>query len=220
MLVIFDLDDTLIDTSGSVMPFKLHLALTRMVEAGLKLDSFAEAYQTLQQINSKAESTKQSLHAFLGSLQASNSFFEIAAQALVEPLPKNFIVKPWGQTAQVLAELKKNHFLAIVTMGDPAFQMEKIKKSGLEPTLFCNIDVAQMETKKPHYKSLMEKLQLLPDQVIVVGDRIGNDLTPAKELGATTIHLTKGRGRYSRGPKEDVDFTISEIEELMGVGVL
>ncbi|HSX12756.1 MAG TPA: HAD family hydrolase, partial [Rhabdochlamydiaceae bacterium] len=214
---IFDLDDTLIDTSGTIMPFKLHLALTRMVEAGLKIDSFEKAYELMQQLNSKAEATRQTLSALLSHYQAPNSFFDIALQALVEPLPEDFIVKTWRQTAHVLSELKKNHFLAIVTMGDPHFQMEKIKKAGLEPTLFCKIAVAQMESKKSHYKSLMDELGLLPKQVVVVGDRIGNDLTPAKELGATTVHLMKGRGKNSQGPKEHVDFTISEIEELMGV---
>jgi FMN phosphatase YigB (HAD superfamily) len=51
----------------------------------------------------------------------------------------------------------------------------------------------------------------------VVGDRIGNDLTPAKELGATTVHLLKGRGKNSTGPKKDVDYTIHEIEDIFGV---
>ena len=33
MLIIFDLDDTLIDTTGSITPVKLEQALTKMVAA-------------------------------------------------------------------------------------------------------------------------------------------------------------------------------------------
>ncbi|HSX03166.1 MAG TPA: HAD family hydrolase [Rhabdochlamydiaceae bacterium] len=217
MLVIFDLDDTLIDTSGIITPFKLKLALMRMVEAGLKTDPFDRAFQLLKQIDSQSEATRHTINTFLDHYGAPKSFFDIAMQAFVEPLPEDFVVKTWRQTHQVLTDLKKDHTLAIVTMGDPDFQMEKIKKAGLEHSIFCKIAVAGVNNKKPHYKSLMEELKLPPTQVVVVGDRIGNDLTPAKELGALTVHLVKGRGKNSKGPKEHVDFTICEIEELTGV---
>lgn len=214
MLIIFDLDDTLIDTSGFVTPFKLKLALDRMIEAGLKADPFFEAYFNLKQIDSASESTRETLAAFLEMYKAPPAFYDIAMKAFVEPLPEGFLIKPWKQTVQILEELKKEHLLAIVTMGNHHFQMEKLKKAGLEPSLFCKIDVAQISNKKPHYSSLIEEMQMPPREVIVCGDRIKNDLSPAKELGATTVHLLKGRGKNSKGPKEDVDFTIHELEEI------
>lgn len=71
-----------------------------------------------------------------------------------------------------------------------------------------------MRNKKPDYKAVMDELGMKPHEVIVCGDRIGNDLSPAKELGALTVQLLKGRGKNSRSPREDVDFTIHEIEEI------
>jgi putative hydrolase of the HAD superfamily len=219
LLIIFDLDDTLIDTSGFVTPYKFKLALHRMVEAGLKEDPLA--YQILQEIDSRSESTRETLNIFLERCcQAPKSFFDIAMQAFVEPLPEDFTIKTWDDADRVLTDLKKDHVLAIVTMGDSYFQMEKIKKAGLEPTMFCKIIVAtasQVNSKKAHYQSLMDELKVPPSEVMVIGDRIGNDLTPAKELGATTVHLLKGRGINSKGPKKDVDFTICELEDIFGI---
>jgi putative hydrolase of the HAD superfamily len=126
------------------------------------------------------------------------------------------VVPTWPKTGAVLDVLKKKYQLAIVTMGEPRFQMEKIKKSSLEPALFCKIVVTPI-AKGPHYKALMEALSLAPQEVVVVGDKIENDLRPAKELGARTIHLKKGRGQAAQGAKEDVDRTIFEIEELLDI---
>lgn len=208
------MDDTLIDTSGSVTPFKLRLALNRMVEAGLQVSSFLEAYLTLKEIDNTSESTRDTLIAFLERYQAPPLFLDLALKAFIEPLPENFTIATWGQTHALLSDLSKEHKLAIVTMGNADFQMEKMKKAGLELALFCKIIVSTMQNKKTHYKSIMEELGFGSQEVIVCGDRIGNDLSPAKELGIRTVQILKGRGKNSKIPREDVDFTINEIEEI------
>ncbi len=61
MLIIFDLDDTLIDTSGSVTPFKMRECLKRLVEEGLQVGDFDEAYDRLLAFNAESTSSKDAL---------------------------------------------------------------------------------------------------------------------------------------------------------------
>lgn len=53
-----------------------------------------------------------------------------------------------------------------------------------------------------------------PADGIVCGDRIAIDLTPAKELGLTTVQMLSGRGVCCVGNKRDVDFSISHLGEI------
>lgn len=48
MLIIFDLDDTLIDTSGCITHFKLEDALNAMVSQGLPVVDFRESLHLLK----------------------------------------------------------------------------------------------------------------------------------------------------------------------------
>ena len=49
------------------------------------------------------------------------------------------------------------HRLAIVTGGRKAYQLEKLEKAGLEPSIFCKINVAEDCQKKPSYEALAEE---------------------------------------------------------------
>ncbi|MCC6128027.1 MAG: haloacid dehalogenase, partial [Chlamydiae bacterium] len=53
-MIVFDLDDTLIDTSGAVVPFKMKLCLERLKQLGLELSDFSTAYQRLLEMNSRS----------------------------------------------------------------------------------------------------------------------------------------------------------------------
>ena len=58
MLIVFDLDDTLLDTSGGITPFKLKEALSFLFE-----DVGEELYQELLVLNRTASSSKEALAA-------------------------------------------------------------------------------------------------------------------------------------------------------------
>ena len=51
-MIIFDLDDTLIDTSGTVTPFKMRECLKRLIQDGAMVGNFEEAYAELMALNS------------------------------------------------------------------------------------------------------------------------------------------------------------------------
>lgn len=59
-------------------------------------------------------------------------------------------------------------------------------------------------------------LGLPPSACIMVGDRIDNDIAPAKALGMATVQLRSGRHRRQRPrtPAEEPDWVVTDVVEL------
>jgi putative hydrolase of the HAD superfamily len=214
LLIIFDLDDTLIDTSGCITHFKLEDALRTMVSHGLALPNFAEALELLRRLDSTSESARLSLSEFLEIIGADKAYYEIGIKEIYDHETVQLPLFPLEGALEVLAELGQQHQLALVTMGKPSLQMDKLKKAGIDSRIFSKIAIAEERSKKVHYQSIMDELGYAPSEVIVCGDRVSFDLCPARELGFKTIHMQWGRGLNSVGGKGDVDYRIFELKEI------
>lgn len=214
MLIIFDLDDTLIDTSGCITPVKLEDALRRMIEAGLPVPSFEEALEVLKRIDEASESSRHTLAEFLEILDAEPRFFDIGVKEIYENISPEIPVFPLEQAREVLTDLGAAHELALVTIGKPHQQLAKMKKAGIDSAIFSKIAVSEERNKKPHYQAIAEELGFLPSEVVVCGDRVSLDLSPARELGYRTVQMRWGRGANSSPSKGDVDYTISRLTEM------
>jgi FMN phosphatase YigB (HAD superfamily) len=217
LLIIFDLDDTLIDTTGCITPIKLENALQRMVEKGLALQDFSAALEQLLRIDRAAESARKALSEFVEINQVPQEFLEIGVKEIYENFSSEIPVFAREGAVELLKELKVVHQLALVTVGKPLQQLEKMKKAGIDSGIFCKIIVCEEPNKRPHYETLMQELGFLPSEVIVCGDRITTDLTPAKQLGIKTVQVRWGRGLSSNGPQSDVDYTITELLEIRDI---
>lgn len=214
MLIIFDLDDTLIDTSGSIAPFRLEAALKNMIEAGLAILDFDEALLRLKAMDETAHSTREALGEFLEIQAASPQLLDVGCQSVYESKDFSFPVTPTEDALDALLDFYKKHTLAIVSIGVKEIQFEKMKKAGIDTSLFSRIIICQDPFKKQSYQHLLEDLGVAPYNAIVVGDRIKRDLAPAKALGCKTVHMRWGRGLHQKGDKEEVDFSISTLDQL------
>lgn len=214
MFILFDLDDTLIDTSGCITPIKLQDALRRMVAEGLVIADMGEALEMVRRLDETAESAKHTLAEFLEIQEADPRFLEIGVKEVYENISPDIPVFPFSDAVELLSELAVHHELVLVTQGSEELQRNKMKKAGIDMHLFSKIVVCGAEGKKIHYQSIVEERGVEREDVIACGDRIAIDLTPAKELGFTTVHVRKGRGKHSTGPKSDVDYSILELQEL------
>jgi putative hydrolase of the HAD superfamily len=207
-LIVFDLDDTLIDTSGSVTPFLLERLLKMMgVES-------AEALEEVVALNQTTFSSKETIRQTLEKHDMPH-LFDQALALFTSPLPENFLIATTPHAKKVLSTLhREGHTLALVTGGTPSFQLEKFEKAGLEASIFSKIAVPEDSYKKPYYEALLRESLELPQRCFVVGDRVPMDLVPAHELGCHTVHMRWGRGRMWE--KEDwIDYSIQELSELL-----
>ncbi len=214
MLIIFDLDDTLVDTSGCITPFKLEDALNRMIQEGLSIPNFSEALELLIRLDRSAESSRRSLAEFLEILDADLRFLDVGVKEIYENISSDFSIVPLEGANEILNDLSSGHQLAVVTIGKHHQQMAKLKKAGIDSGIFSKIIVSEASNKKVHYQALADELGYAAGEIVVCGDRIPIDLAPARELGFRTVQMRWGRGLNSMGFRSDVDYTISSLKEL------
>jgi len=198
LLIIFDLDDTLIDTSGCVTPIALKHAFEKMTGAGLTLSCPQKGFDMLRRIDRHSVTARLSLDEFLEIHHESNSFSSDSVSGS-EPLS----VQCLPGAIDLLAELSSEHTLVLVTIGEEKTQRLKLSLAGIDPTLFSEIFICQK--KGPIYKELAERYQR---PTVVIGDKIGSDLRPAKAMGFKTIHIKWGRGLNCIDESGVVDHTI------------
>jgi HAD superfamily hydrolase (TIGR01549 family) len=211
LFIIFDLDDTLIDTSSCIAPAQLKRALGFAQTKGLVFSDVDCARLLAEHV--KAVSCEMALKEFLEAHGASSSLILETLQQY-RSLPDPDLAIPEVPNAKEVLEVLKPHRLAIVTIGVRELQLYKLKKAGFFAPLFSKIIVATERNKKIHYQSLLEEFGHKPEETVVVGDRIEVDLLPAKELGCKAIRLMRGRGAYDTSKEVKPDHTIYDLKEL------
>jgi FMN phosphatase YigB (HAD superfamily) len=211
MLLIFDLDDTLIPTSKELTPIRLKRALKSMIDNGLKSD-FEKGFERLNKINSEVLRSKIAIEKFSFEVAGSNDFARFGVEMLESPLD-DIQVEELKDLNLFLSSLRENYKLAIVTGGNQEVQREKITLYGIDVSLFEEVIVAEWGQKEAAYQSLSQK----HGAFLVVGDRIEYDLSAAKKLGGITVHIRQGRGELEPEEHPNVDFKIKTINELKEV---
>jgi FMN phosphatase YigB (HAD superfamily) len=213
LLIIFDLDDTLIDTSGFVTPFKMKECLEALISAGVNVADFKVSYAELLEKNRKSPKSTDAFVSFAKSLSASEAQIQLAYEKLFAPLPDRFQIPMTPHAKEILDYYHRRCLLAIVTGGHPPFQWDKLKKAGIDSSFFSMIAVPEDSKKKPYYEALQRKFDLPSQEIWVCGDRIEMDLKPAFELGFNTIHMRWGRGA-SLESEEWIDHSVKDLSEL------
>lgn len=212
MLIIFDLDDTLIETSECLTPTRLSDALEAMVGAGLQVDCFEKALEVLLEINQTSQSSRKALEIFSEIYPGGPESLKAGLEAFKQPLPDGICLRAAEGAIELLGELVKEHTLALVTIGYLDVQHEKMKKAGIQPQLFSKIIVGQGPTKRSYYEEILQEFNAKSG--LVCGDRVHLDLRPAKELGLCTVHIRAGRGLLQTQCASDIDFAIGKLAEL------
>ncbi len=211
MLIIFDLDDTLIDTSGAITPYKLQQALQLMIGHASK-----EELEIITQINLQSAKTALALHAYGAMRGVSSATIAQAVALLSKPLPDDFPVPCTPYAKEILQYYASRGPIALVTGGYPPFQKEKLKKAGIEPSIFSKIAIPEDSLKGPFYRDFLREFSVDPDQVWVCGDRVAMDLAPAHALGCKTVLMRWGRGLQM--PHEPwIDHSIRQLTELRNI---
>ncbi len=179
----------------------------------MEVEDFSIAYSDLLALNEKCSKSKETLHRFVSMRGAPSWLADQAIEELTTPLPADFSVSTTPHAKEILEFFSSKHTLALVTGGHPPFQKDKLKKAGIEPSVFSKIAIPEDSIKKPYYQGILREFSVTPNQVLVCGDRIGMDLEPAHELGFTTVHMRWGRGARLETAGW-IHHSISDLSEL------
>ncbi|AJH13342.1 HAD family hydrolase [Myroides profundi] len=103
---------------------------------------------------------------------------------------KDLLTKPvelLDDVEQVLKELQGKYKLVVATKGDLKDQHRKLHKSGLG-TYFHHIEV-MTDKEEIDYQKLLGRLDIKPEEFIMIGNSLRSDILPVLELGGHAVHV-------------------------------
>lgn len=97
---------------------------------------------------------------------------------------------------------------------------ERLKEWGIESYFVHVISAGEYGLYKPDlrvFQRALEFLKLEPHETLMVGDRLDNDIVPAKLLGIRTLHLRCGwyKEQKIRMPEEQADWTVDSVPAMI-----
>lgn len=125
----------------------------------------------------------------------------------------------YPETRRVLSSLKQRGFHLGVIANQSAGTEERLRSWGLRDYFEIVIASAEVGVSKPDlqiFYMALEQAGCLPQEAIMVGDRLDNDITPAKTLGMGTVWVRQGYARYStpQTAAEEPDYTVESLADV------
>lgn len=217
--IIFDLDDTLYDCSGTlVMRGRRQVAKTiaRMAccseEEAYRLQlEMEEKYGTQGNIYEKITTLYNLPRTYAGELLREFIHVTISNIHLFPDVVDTLVqLKTWGYT------------LILVTSGEKNIQRKKIDALGLGDGYFEEILITDRnngQTKMDCFTGIMERYNLKSGEIVCVGDKIDDELAAGKSLGMITVMLQHGRHFQAYLKDEDKrikpDHEVGHIRDLL-----
>jgi putative hydrolase of the HAD superfamily len=87
----------------------------------------------------------------------------------------------------VLQNLQPGYKLILATKGDLLDQEQKLKKSGLIK-YFHHIEIMS-DKHETNYRKLIKRLEIEPQDFVMIGNSIKSDILPVVNIGASAIHV-------------------------------
>ena len=87
---------------------------------------------------------------------------------------------------ETLKALHEHYRLIVATKGDLTEQLNKYRLSGLD-RYFHHCEVMENKDEK-NYLELAAKLDLAPEQILMIGNSVKSDIAPVINIGGTAIH--------------------------------
>ena len=106
---------------------------------------------------------------------------------------------PFPDAAPTLEALKHRGFRLGVSANQEPGAKARLDAWGLGRFFSVIASSAELGVAKPNREIFLRALELAgcePEHAVMVGDRLDNDIRPAKELGMTTIRVRKGLAVY------------------------
>ena len=129
--------------------------------------------------------------------------------------------KPYAEAKQVLAALSGKYRIGIIANQHPGSEA-RLQKWGLLKFISLCLPSAETGLSKPDlafFQLAMEKSGCLPEHAVMVGDRLDNDIAPAKSLGWKTIRVQQGyfRSQIPMGAEQEPDFEVGRLRDILDI---
>jgi uncharacterized cofD-like protein len=191
--IIFDLDDTLYDCTGSLLEASRKRAAKAMVNAGLPCTE-EEAYLMQKELSEKHGPYYPVFNEISNKFNMGHELVRSAVKAYNSNEVTDIQLFPdVVPTLKKLAQEKYKLFL--LSTGIYERQYKKIELLNLTP-YFDEIIINDQEVgllMEDSFEAIIRKYSLSPQDVVVVGDRVRGELRIAKSKGMVTVQMLHGR---------------------------
>ena len=124
----------------------------------------------------------------------------------------------YNDTEECLMLLSSKYKIGIIA-NQSLGTAERLKSFGILKYIDLVVASAEEGVAKPDkriFEIALKRADCKANQAIMIGDRIDNDIVPAKKLGMGTIWIKQGFGRYWNftNDEERADFEVNNLSEL------
>ena len=127
---------------------------------------------------------------------------------------------PYSDVVSTLAELKQRGYKLGVIANQNYGTEDRLNKWNLRQFFDVIAASAELSMAKPDpaiFEWAMNQADCYPQNAVMVGDRMDNDMAPANRLGMHTVRLLRGLGAYHKPQTDDEkpEYMISSLAELL-----
>ena len=125
----------------------------------------------------------------------------------------------YGDAPRVLRTLSRRYELGVIANQTDGLR-ERLDRFGIL-SYFTHIvsswDVGAMKPQRRIFEIALQKASCRPEEAAMIGDRLDNDIAPAKALGMKTVWVRQGFGGLQEpiGDADTPDHTVSRLDELL-----
>jgi len=126
--------------------------------------------------------------------------------------------KPYPDALSTLKKLHQNYRIGIIANQSPG-TARRLRDWGLLDEIDLVIASAEEGVSKPDrriFELALRKSGCIPERSVMIGDRIDNDIAPAKQMGMKTVWVQQGFGKYwtVQGEQEQADFCADHLFQI------
>lgn len=127
----------------------------------------------------------------------------------------------YSETEVCLRELSEKYNIGVIANQSPGTE-KRLKEFGILKYIKLVIASAEEGVAKPDkriFEIALNRANCKPQHAVMVGDRIDNDIVPAKELGMKTIWIKQGFGKYWKisSEREQADHEVDNLSEVLEI---
>ena len=214
--IIFDMDGTLHNTEILTRSV-LSQTIKTMIDNGLKCN-IEEGLEKIGEIM-KVNPTDSKFNDLLNHFGFQGDEEDIIMKAHeVYYNPDLSAMQIFPDSKEVLSKLRDNFRLVLISQGSPKSQEQRIDLLGIRQ-YFDHIFLPELGTKGKYFEEALRILELNPNEVLVVGDRVDSEIKIANDLGMQTCRILKGKYKVldPRFQNEEPDYTINTLRGLYGI---
>jgi len=188
--IIFDLDDTLYDCSGTLVLKRKKLA-AKIISKAIKC-SEAETLKLQLELEGRLGPKADIAREIASLYNLPEEFCKEITNAINTLDVEGAVLFP--DTMDSITKLRNiGYKLFLVTFGNREMQEKKINTLSLERVFDKIIITENPRGKEKCFKEILTKYDLEPEQVLCVGDKIKDEIEVGKRLGMSTALMKHGR---------------------------